>query len=311
MKALVVSFGEELRACGELIRWAAPRGASDLLVLGSSRPDRVPTGAKQVYWMPGPAEEECVDLWLSYAGTADCARDRYDLILLPDSAMADILAPSLAWALGYSCLTGAHDLTAQDGRLQAVQGVCCMELEAIRTVCLPAVVSLSVKGAEDGPEASEPREAEQLPGPAGPADRLAAHMKFQPAEAETALASAAAVLVAGRGIGGGAGMEKLTRLARRLGAAAAATRPVVFEGLAPLNQLIGASAAIISPERCVVFGASGSAAFMIGVDGSRMLAGVNTDPGAPLFEHCDYGVEADCGALLDALLMITEEQNTP
>ena len=35
---------------------------------------------------------------------------------------------------------------------------------------------------------------------------------------------------------------------------------------------------------------------------AEVLAAVNTDPEAPIFEHADYGIVQDCGAFLEEAL---------
>ena len=68
---------------------------------------------------------------------------------------------------------------------------------------------------------------------------------------------------------------------------------------------------MLAPKLCVVFGASGSAAFLTGVEASGTLAGINSDPNAPLFDYCDCGAVQDCAALLDTLLKLTEQEDSP
>ena len=56
-------------------------------------------------------------------------------------------------------------------------------------------------------------------------------------------------------------------------------------------------------------GASGSAAFLVGVERSGTLVGVDLNRDAPLFANCDCGAVQDCAPLLDALLNLTEKED--
>jgi len=109
------------------------------------------------------------------------------------------------------------------------------------------------------------------------------------------------ILAAGLGVGGAKQTARIAALAGTIGATFAASRPVVMNGWAPLDRLIGVSGAIAAPELCIVAGASGSAAFMAGVAKSRRIVAVNLDPEAPIMRCCDVGVVGDCVAVLEAL----------
>jgi electron transfer flavoprotein beta subunit len=109
------------------------------------------------------------------------------------------------------------------------------------------------------------------------------------------------LLAGGRGVGC-EGMGKLRRLASLLGGQAGLTRAAAQNGWGAMDGILGQSGLIAEPELCVAFGASGAAAFMAGVEKARTLVAVNTDPDAPIFNYADYGVIADAGKTLGALL---------
>ena len=116
------------------------------------------------------------------------------------------------------------------------------------------------------------------------------------------LPGARLLLVGGRGTGSQEGMQKLRRLASLLDGEAGLTRAAAQNGWGTTDRIIGQSGLITEPELCIAFGASGAAAFMAGVEKARALVAVNTDPDAPIFRYADYGVTADAGTTIDALL---------
>jgi len=109
------------------------------------------------------------------------------------------------------------------------------------------------------------------------------------------------LLAGGRGIGE-RGMQTLQELVSLLGGQAGVTRAAAQNGWGAMDTIIGQSGVIARPELCVVFGASGAAAFMAGVEQSRHLIAVNTDPDAPIFNCVDFGVIADAETTADLLL---------
>jgi len=109
------------------------------------------------------------------------------------------------------------------------------------------------------------------------------------------------LLAGGRGAGE-QGIAKMRRLASGLGGEIGLTRTAAQNGWGDFECLVGQSGRVANPEACVVFGASGAAAFMAGVEQAHTLIAVNTDPDAPIFTYADYGVIADAGTVLEHLL---------
>jgi electron transfer flavoprotein alpha subunit len=118
------------------------------------------------------------------------------------------------------------------------------------------------------------------------------------------------VLVCGRGMNSRQAVERLQKLAKALQAGVGATRPAVLNGWADVSSMIGISGSLIAPDLCITFGVSGSTPFLKGVEKSKMLIAVNSDPNAPIFRFCDIGVVADCNAVLDRLLALSELART-
>ena len=117
------------------------------------------------------------------------------------------------------------------------------------------------------------------------------------------LITAKRVIAAGRGVSSRAGLERLERLARRLDAQLAVSRPIATNGWTGQDRLVGVSGEVISPDVCLVMGASGMPAFLYGVQGAQHLLAVNTDPHAAVFTRAEQGTVAGweelCGLLED------------
>lgn len=128
-----------------------------------------------------------------------------------------------------------------------------------------------------------------------------------PDEPRQGLETAERILVVGNGIGSRESMNTLERIASTLGAGLGASRPVVMNGWAPMDRLVGASGAVLSPRVCIAAGVSGTRVFYKGIEKSRLIVAVNTDPHAPIFERADIGIVDDLHKILPELeRLITE-----
>ena len=286
-------------------------GPADALILGGDDTISLPESVNAAFRLPAPPLSRLADPGILCPAISQWISQRnYDLILLTAGTNHNILAASLAFLLQGCCLCDLVDLHASEsGSLCAVRGVCSLEQNAQFSIDrFPSVLTL-FPPAQIPAVPSRFQHPSPLPSLRLPEQEI--HISaFHPAEHLSVLAGADVVFIAGRGMGTQTAMDKLHRLAGRMGAQMGATRPVVFSGLAPLSSLVGISAATIAPRFCLVLGASGSAALLAGLTGSQTICAVNTDRGAPIFSQCDYALQADCNALLDALLTLTEQEDS-
>lgn len=96
-------------------------------------------------------------------------------------------------------------------------------------------------------------------------------------------------------------LPKYRELASLLGGKLACTRPVVDRELLPYKLQVGQSGVMVKPRLYIGFGVSGAVNHITGVDAEKFVA-VNTDPSAPIFNYCDYGIVADMDEVCDAML---------
>ena len=96
-------------------------------------------------------------------------------------------------------------------------------------------------------------------------------------------------------------LEKYRTLAKLLGGKLACTRPIVDRELLPYKLQVGQSGTMIKPKLYIGFGVSGAVNHVTGVDAEKFIA-VNTDPNAPIFNYCDYGIVADMDEVCDAMI---------
>ena len=97
----------------------------------------------------------------------------------------------------------------------------------------------------------------------------------------------------GMGIGGPQNLPPLDELARVLGAGLGATRKVVDEGWLPRQTQIGLTGHAYGPKLYVAVGISGKPYHLFGLRRAGLILAVNSDPQAPIFADCDYGIVGD------------------
>ena len=112
-------------------------------------------------------------------------------------------------------------------------------------------------------------------------------------EGEIPLPEAEMVVSAGRGLKGPENWGMVEDLAKALGAATACSRPVADIGWRPHHEHVGQTGVAIRPNLYIAIGISGAIQHLAGVNGSKTMVVINTDPEAPFFKAADYGIVGD------------------
>lgn len=115
------------------------------------------------------------------------------------------------------------------------------------------------------------------------------------------LPEAELVVSAGRGLKGPDNWGIVEDLADALGAATACSRPVSDIGWRPHHEHVGQTGIAIRPNLYIAAGISGAIQHLAGVNGSKTIVVINTDPEAPFFKAADYGVVGDAFEVLPRL----------
>lgn len=110
---------------------------------------------------------------------------------------------------------------------------------------------------------------------------------------ELSLTEADVVVSAGRGLKGPENWGMIEDLAKELGAATACSRPVADIGWRPHHEHVGQTGIAIRPNLYFAIGISGAIQHLAGVNGSKVIVAINTDPEAPFFKAADYGIVGD------------------
>jgi electron transfer flavoprotein alpha subunit len=102
------------------------------------------------------------------------------------------------------------------------------------------------------------------------------------------------ILVAvGRGIESEDNIEEAQELADALGAALAASRPIIDQGWLPKTRQVGKSGLSVTPKVYIALGISGAPEHLEGMRDSATIIAINSDPQAPIFGVAHYGWSGD------------------
>ena len=115
------------------------------------------------------------------------------------------------------------------------------------------------------------------------------------------LPEAERVVSAGRGLKGPENWGIVEELARALSATTACSRPVGDMGWRPHHEHVGQTGITIRPDLYIACGISGAIQHLAGVNQSKIIVVINTDPEAPFFKAADYGIVGDVFEVLPKL----------
>ena len=119
------------------------------------------------------------------------------------------------------------------------------------------------------------------------------------------IADAEVIVCVGNGLKGADALPRYRALAEKLGGKLACSRPVFDRGLLPYKLVVGQSGVVVKPRVYLAFGISGAINHVTGFTDSDLVIAVNSDPDAPIFNYCDYGLVGDmdevCEMMIDRL----------
>lgn len=207
------------------------------------------------------------------------------------------VAPRVSAALKAGLVSGAVELPQGDGsiKVNVFSGKAFGKVKVNTDKKVIALTPNSV-GVEVG---SGEAAVEDFSADLGTASYTVKEVKKQ--EGDVLLPEAELVVSAGRGLKGPENWGIVEDLAKSLGAATACSRPVADIGWRPHHEHVGQTGVAIRPNLYIAAGISGAIQHLAGVNGSKVIVVINTDPEAPFFKAADYGIVGDAFEVLPRL----------
>jgi electron transfer flavoprotein alpha subunit len=207
------------------------------------------------------------------------------------------VAPRLSAKLKAGLASGAIDLPAADGsvKVNVFSGKAFGNVSFNSDKKIITLTPNSIKIEETGGTAS----VEEFNADAGASSLIIKDVQKQ--EGDILLPEAELVVSAGRGLKGPENWGMVEDLAKMLGAATACSRPVADIGWRPHHEHVGQTGVAIRPNLYIAAGISGAIQHLAGVNGSKVIVVINTDPEAPFFKAADYGIVGDAFEVLPKL----------
>lgn len=222
-----------------------------------------------------------------------------DIIVFPHTTDASSVAPMLAVQKNYSLITNAiaapESLSPFQVKRRAFSGKGFMHAKAEGEGVI-VTVSQNAFGVKENP-VSGSEEVKDL----AVANEDTKVLSHEQSSGKIDLKEAEIVVSAGRGMKGPENWGVIEDLANTLGAATACSKPVSDIGWRPHTEHVGQTGKAIAPNLYIAVGISGAIQHLAGVNSSKTIVVINSDPEAPFFKSADYGVVGDALQIVPAL----------
>ena len=221
-------------------------------------------------------------------------KENADIIVLSHNLTSKSVAPRLSAALKAALITGVVDYpSSQDGEFRikrsafSGKGFAYVSLRAEKKII--TIQSNSFSPEEGNGQAT----VEDFDVELSDEDVGVIVQEVTKETDKVPLTEATIVVSGGRGLKGPENWNLIEDLAEVLNAATACSRPVADTGWRPHAEHVGQTGLTIRPNLYMAVGISGAIQHLAGVNGSKNIVVINTDPEAPFFKAADYGIVGD------------------
>lgn len=230
-----------------------------------------------------PLAETLAPLAVAQAGA-------YQAVCAPATTFGKNLLPRVAALLDVAQISDVTDVLGPDTFVRPIYaGNALATVKSVDPIKVATVRATAFDAAATG---AGPAPIETIAAVDDPA--LAQFVGRQVSKSERPELTAARIVVSGgRGMGSGENFRLIEAVADKLGAAVGASRAAVDSGFVPNDFQVGQTGKIVAPELYLAVGISGAIQHLAGMKDSKVIAAINKDEEAPIFQVADYGLVAD------------------
>jgi electron transfer flavoprotein alpha subunit len=216
-------------------------------------------------------------------------------VLLGNDTYSQEVTPRLAYRLGGAAVGDVVEIMVHGPALrvsrQVYGGKAQATIELKRT---PAVLWTRSRSFAPANRRSEPGDITELSLDVALDTRTRIIERKRESQSEQRLEEARVIVSGGRGIGGPEPFnDELKPLAELLGAQLAASRAACDAGWVPPTLQVGQTGKKVTPDLYLAIAITGASQHMAGISEAKNIAAINTDPDAPIFKHCRFGIVED------------------
>ena len=213
----------------------------------------------------------------------------YDAVLAPDTTTHKNYMPRVAAKLDVQQISSITAVESADTFVRPIYaGNAMATVQSTDSKKVVTVRTTAFAPADEGGSAS----VETIADPAGPFKSEYVGEELSKSD-RPELTAAKVVISGGRGMGSGENFKLIEGIADKLGAAMGASRAAVDAGFVPNDWQVGQTGKAVAPALYIAVGISGAIQHLAGMKDSKVIAAINKDEDAPIFQVADYGLVAD------------------
>lgn len=308
---MILVFSEDIETAFEILtksRKLADPSGSELasISFGSGEEDHIAYGADKVFSTGIEPNADSAVEFISFL------MDQYaiETLLIGGTKLGREVAPRIAQRFGVGCATDCIDFSLDNGQFIIKRFV--LGGRFIATQKFPGKLRIAtIPPRRFEKKIDRSRKGEIIKTsfrPGGPKVKLLEIKKKTPQELR--LEEANIIVSAGRGIKKKEDLKLIEDLAHVIGGSLGCSRSIAADmKWLSEDHWVGLSGHKVRPKLYIAIGISGQVQHIAGIRDAKTIIAINSDPNAPIFKACDYGMVGDLYEIVPKLIEILKKMN--